>query len=691
MTVLPTPGGDDGTWGEILNDFLLTSFNTDGSLDSTAVMTAVGPLTLRTASTTVGLGEFSLYFGGSASQVLTLPTPSGTCTNIVKNVSTVIVTVGPAIHGGFGGYIGLNPGDSATLSFVGGTWWNMGTQYQPAQPVFNVVSFNADPSGSADSTTFIQSAINAAGQAGGGIVYFPPGTYRTTQTLQIGNGTLLRTGTTAGYSAGAVSVNSTAGFPAASVGSPKHLCFWVANNPTPIVAEYTGTTPTSFTGLVHVSGPPLTSIVVLQQVTAGTVSTVNNVVLKGPAANSHAFFGALGFASQAATIKWAGSTGSAQMVQFNGPITGGGIQNLFFDCNLAANGAYYTLGLQSGFFENVYVQEYVANGFYYSGVSAFYDEVRGDVVAGDSMFCMTRNCGGLTTITGRSNSLFFFDGDVTAFSSQSPNATYSYVENPIWTSQDPGSGFTNAGLYFRGCDNIKVYGGDFIASVSGVAGTVASVVFDFTELGGFAPQSCLVDGLNPGSGDNAVSGEWLVLGTFNASSDPNIVTNIRGGATEPSSIIATAGVQWLSDTVNGNYITTTAGPWTSYHSFWTGQVTNPVIGNGTIEAFYYQTGRQVAVRIVMTAGSTTTFGSGEWFFSLPIEAATVGEQDVLVKAFVGSQQWAGTGVIPAASLTVQPTTSTSATDPRLSSCGAANPAAWSSGAMLVIQGVYEIA
>src|SRR5659263_766332 len=32
MTRLPTPGSDQGTWGNILNDFLATSHNSDGSL-----------------------------------------------------------------------------------------------------------------------------------------------------------------------------------------------------------------------------------------------------------------------------------------------------------------------------------------------------------------------------------------------------------------------------------------------------------------------------------------------------------------------------------------------------------------------------------------------------------------------------------------------------------------------------------
>lgn len=31
--VLPTPGGDDGTWGPILNGFLLVALNSDGTVD----------------------------------------------------------------------------------------------------------------------------------------------------------------------------------------------------------------------------------------------------------------------------------------------------------------------------------------------------------------------------------------------------------------------------------------------------------------------------------------------------------------------------------------------------------------------------------------------------------------------------------------------------------------------------------
>jgi hypothetical protein len=44
-------------------------------------------------------------------------------------------------------------------------------------PVFNVLSYGADATGIADSTDEIQAAINAAQNAGGGVVYMPEGTY----------------------------------------------------------------------------------------------------------------------------------------------------------------------------------------------------------------------------------------------------------------------------------------------------------------------------------------------------------------------------------------------------------------------------------------------------------------------------------------------------------------------------------
>ena len=66
---------------------------------------------------------------------------------------------------------------------------------------------------------------------------------------------------------------------------------------------------------------------------------------------------------------------------------------------------------------------------------------------------------------------------------------------------------------------------------------------------------------------------------------------------------------------------TVIGAWINYTPTWTGSTTNPVIGNGTIEGRYALVNGFVVAQINIICGSTTTFGSGGYFFSLPVTAA----------------------------------------------------------------------
>lgn len=67
-----------------------------------------------------------------------------------------------------------------------------------AGPVFDVTTYGADPTGSADSTAAIRAALTAATAAGGGVVSLPPGTFKISniggsEILRIsGNGVVLR-------------------------------------------------------------------------------------------------------------------------------------------------------------------------------------------------------------------------------------------------------------------------------------------------------------------------------------------------------------------------------------------------------------------------------------------------------------------------------------------------------------------
>jgi hypothetical protein len=65
-------------------------------------------------------------------------------------------------------------------------------------------------------------------------------------------------------------------------------------------------------------------------------------------------------------------------------------------------------------------------------------------------------------------------------------------------------------------------------------------------------------------------------------------------------------------------------PVNTYTPTWTVAAgTNPVIGNGTITGRFIQLGKWVFFNVAVQSGSTTTFGTGNYLFSLPVTASTV--------------------------------------------------------------------
>lgn len=65
----------------------------------------------------------------------------------------------------------------------------------------------------------------------------------------------------------------------------------------------------------------------------------------------------------------------------------------------------------------------------------------------------------------------------------------------------------------------------------------------------------------------------------------------------------------------------TIGAWTAYTPVWTGVGSNPAIGNGIIEGRYTRINGLVIVKVRVGMGSTTTYGSGRYDFSLPVNYA----------------------------------------------------------------------
>ena len=130
-----------------------------------------------------------------------------------------------------------------------------------------------------------------------------------------------------------------------------------------------------------------------------------------------------------------------------------------------------------------------------------------------------------------------------------------------------------------------------------------------------------------------------------------------------------------------------AGTWQSYTVSWTAATTNPSIGNGTLAGRYVQIGKTVIGVIKLVMGSTTTYGSGAWSFSLPYA----------VKNSYSLGQWASYGagaVYNTGHSILYPNTgvvSSFIRDSGVSYLNATTPHTWASGSELHFFATYETA
>lgn len=126
----------------------------------------------------------------------------------------ILIDQGPGVNPAFKPLAGLTLSSGGVFSnIVNGTLANMaagthkcretgngaGAPQDCSYPTISVVDapYSADPTGTNDSTSAIQAAINALPAAGGDVV-FPCGTYKVSSTLALGNGTASTASTTYG-------------------------------------------------------------------------------------------------------------------------------------------------------------------------------------------------------------------------------------------------------------------------------------------------------------------------------------------------------------------------------------------------------------------------------------------------------------------------------------------------------------
>lgn len=130
--------------------------------------------------------------------------------------------------------------------------------------------------------------------------------------------------------------------------------------------------------------------------------------------------------------------------------------------------------------------------------------------------------------------------------------------------------------------------------------------------------------------------------------------------------------------------------WTSYTPTWTGSSSNPAIGNGTLTGRWLQIGKSGFFRVVMTAGTTTTVGSGTYTFALPAAVHATGEQSVSGDFYDGANHYAATGLIAAGSSVVLPFSTKGGASGSQVQLGSTSFAAGAL-AIIVCQGVVELA
>jgi len=132
------------------------------------------------------------------------------------------------------------------------------------------------------------------------------------------------------------------------------------------------------------------------------------------------------------------------------------------------------------------------------------------------------------------------------------------------------------------------------------------------------------------------------------------------------------------------------GAWTSYTPSWTASTTNPVLGNGTIVGRYSKIGRQVVFHVNLTTGSTTTYGSGSYSFTMPpFAVASVGASFIGTAHLLGTDRWMGQIVLSPGASAFAPFFPLSTTNTRVGGQSPTQPETLANGAQLRMTGIYE--
>lgn len=136
-------------------------------------------------------------------------------------------------------------------------------------------------------------------------------------------------------------------------------------------------------------------------------------------------------------------------------------------------------------------------------------------------------------------------------------------------------------------------------------------------------------------------------------------------------------------------LTAAAAAWTVYTPVWSSTGTAVSLVDGTITGASRRVGQTADVRVVLTMGASTTFGTGFYRISLPYAPKLNSLIPVYCDDSSGSVRWEGHARIIAAT--------TGGDNMRMvvaagsAGVGQTSPMTWASGDVLVLAGSYEIA
>lgn len=192
----------------------------------------------------------------------------------------------------------------------------------------------------------------------------------------------------------------------------------------------------------------------------------------------------------------------------------------------------------------------------------------------------------------------------------------------------------------------------------------------------------MVDLQRPASvASDAISYRRNGVARFNVEDDGSVISQgdltVAGtagmGATTVSSL-AVSGNATVTGAISASNFQEEA--WTSYAVTWgVAAGTPPAIGNGSLTGRYAKNGRVVHVHIRMAAGNTTTFGTGNWTFTLPVAAFQFGANDFSSGTATARDDSGGGGVTPGISIC-----DTNNATPVILVLNSSNGAVWNSGA-----------